>query len=112
MTAYRLGMVTLLGILALGVFNLFGIGDAMNFNISFSNLNLIIGIALLSGVLGTTMYYRGIKNTPATSASLFELSFPLTGFLIVIFVMSKTPDVFQIVGGVAVIVVMAIIARR
>jgi drug/metabolite transporter (DMT)-like permease len=75
-------------------------------------LNLIVGVALLSGVLGTTMYYRGIKHTPATSASLFELSFPLTGFLIDIFVMSKTPDVFQIVGGVAVIVVMAIIARR
>lgn len=57
------------------------------------------------------MYYRGIKHTHATAASLFELSFPLTGFIIDIFVMSKTPDMFQIIGGVAVIVVMMFIAR-
>lgn len=60
------------------------------------------------------MYYRGIKHTPATSASLFELSFPLTGFLIDIFLLSETPDIFdvslKIIGGIAVIVVMAIIA--
>lgn len=57
------------------------------------------------------MYYRGIKHTHATAASLFELSFPLTGFLIDIFVVNKTPDMFQVVGGVAVIVVMMCIAR-
>ncbi len=66
---------------------------------------------MLSGVLGTTMYYRGIKHVHATSASIFELAFPITGFIIDIFVQHKTPDMYQIIGGVFLVVVMIFVAK-
>jgi drug/metabolite transporter (DMT)-like permease len=111
MTAFRLGMVAILGVIALGILSLFGIemGTGVTFNVH--QFSLIAGVALLSGVLGTTMYYRGIKHVHATSASIFELSFPITGFIIDIFVQHKTPDTFQIVGGIFLVVVMIFVAR-
>lgn len=72
----------------------------------------MVGIALLSGVIGTTLYYRGIRHTPATQGTIFELSFPLTGFLLDIFHMHKTPDMLQILGGIALVLIMLMIARK
>lgn len=71
----------------------------------------MVGIALLSGVIGTTLYYRGIHDTPASQATIFELSFPLTGFLLDIFVTHKVPDSIQIIAGILLIAVMVTIAR-
>ena len=73
---------------------------------------IMVGIALLSGVIGTTLYYRGIQFTPASQATIFELSFPLTGFLLDIFYTHKTPDLWQIIAGIILIIIMIIIARR
>lgn len=111
MTAFRLGMVAVLGVIALGLFSLFGVemGQQITFNIH--QLSLIAGVALLSGVLGTTMYYRGIKHVHATQASIFELAFPITGFIIDIFAQHKTPDTYQIVGGIFLVIVMIFVAR-
>lgn len=111
MTAFRLGMVAVLGVIALGVFSLFGIDMGQQVTFNASQLSIIAGVALLSGVLGTTMYYRGIKHVHATQASIFELAFPITGFIIDIFVQHKTPDTFQIIGGVFLVVVMIFVAR-
>jgi len=111
MTAFRLGMVAILGVIALGIFSLLGIEAGQQWTFNVQTLTLIAGVALLSGVLGTTMYYRGIKHVHATSASIFELAFPITGFIIDIFVQHKTPDTFQIFGGVFLIIVMIFVAR-
>jgi len=111
MTAFRLGMVDILGVIALGIFSLLGIEAGQQWTFNVQTLTLIAGVALLSGVLGTTMYYRGIKHVHATSASIFELAFPITGFIIDIFVQHKTPDTFQIFGGVFLIIVMIFVAR-
>ena len=104
-------MVAILGVIALGLFSLFGIGVGQPLTFNVEQLTLIAGVALLSWVLGTTMYYRGIKHVHATSASIFELAFPITGFIIDIFVQHKTPDTFQIIGGVFLVVVMIFVAR-
>ena len=72
---------------------------------------IMVGIALLSGVVGTTFYYRGIHGTPASQATIFELSFPLTGVLLDIFVTHKMPDIIQIIAGVLLIGSMVAIAR-
>lgn len=111
MTAFRLGMVAILGVLALGILHVFGVEIFQASVLDLRSLTLIASVALLSGVLGTTMYYRGIKHTTATRASIFELAFPITGFLIDIFVANKTPDTLQIVGGIALIIVMIFVAR-
>lgn len=109
MTAFRLGMVAILGVIAIGIFSVFGIENSSTF--LPSTLYLLPLIALLSGVLGTTMYYRGIKHTHATQASIFELAFPITGFIIDIFVQHKTPDTLQIAGGIFLVIVMIFVAR-
>ncbi len=84
-------------------------GQSVTFNAH--QLSLIAAVAMLSGVLGTTMYYRGIKHVHATSASIFELAFPITGFIIDIFVQHKTPDMYQIIGGVFLVIVMIFVAK-
>ena len=111
MTAFRLGMVAVLGVIALGLSSLFGLDMGQQVTFNANQLSIIAGVALLSGVLGTTMYYRGIKHVHATQASIFELAFPITGFIIDIFVQHKTPDAFQIIGGVFLVVVMIFVAR-
>lgn len=112
MTAFRLGLVAILGVIALGVMTLLGVNGALSLPADPSSFLLIVtGVALLSGVLGTTMYYRGIRHTDATRASIFELAFPITGFIIDIFVQHKTPDTFQIAGGIFLIIVMIFVAR-
>jgi drug/metabolite transporter (DMT)-like permease len=111
MTAFRLGMVALLGVIALGIFSLLVIDANQQWTFNVQQLTLIGWVALLSGVLGTTMYYRGIKHVHATSASIFELAFPITGFIIDIFVQHKTPDTFQILGGIFLVIVMIFVAR-
>ncbi len=104
--------MAILGIIAVGILSLFGIQDNISLPADPAQFLLIVtGVALLSGVLGTTMYYRGIKHTQATQASIFELAFPITGFIIDIFVQNKTPDTIQILGGVFLIIVMIFVAR-
>lgn len=111
MTAYRLWMVAILGMITLGIVSLFGI-NLFTFPDNLVQFSLImISIALLSWVVGTTFYYRGIRNTPATQATIFELSFPLTGFLLDIFHMNKVPDRFQILWGILLIFIMVAIAK-
>ncbi len=111
MTCFRLGMVAILGVIALFIFHIGGIETVQLSAFDVRSLALIASVALLSGVLGTTMYYRGIKHTTATRASIFELAFPITGFIIDIFVANKTPDTFQILGGIALVIVMIFVAR-
>lgn len=112
MTAFRLGLVAILGVIALGLMNLLDVGDTLSLPADPASFILIVtGVALLSGVLGTTMYYRGIKHTHATQASIFELAFPITGFIIDIFVQHKTPDTLQIAGGIFLVIVMIFVAR-
>lgn len=111
MTAFRLGMVAVLGVVALGIVSLTWIEEIQPLPFDLFPLTLIAWVALLSWVLGTTMYYRGIKHVHATSASIFELAFPITGFIIDIFVQHKTPDTFQIIGGVFLVIVMIFVAR-
>lgn len=112
MTAFRLGLVAILGVIALGIATLVGWSESLSIPANPSQFLLIVtGVALLSGVLWTTMYYRGIKHTHATQASIFELAFPVTGFIIDIFVQHKTPDIFQIFGGIFLVVVMIFVAR-
>ncbi|MCB9807087.1 DMT family transporter [Candidatus Peribacteria bacterium] len=109
MTAFRLGMVAILGVITLGIFSLMGIESQSTLHVH--QISYIAAVALLSGVLGTTMYYRGIRHIHAASASIFELSFPITGFLIDIFIQNKTPDMYQIIGGIFLVVVMIFVAR-
>lgn len=43
---------------------------------------LLAAIVLLPDLLGMALYYRGLKNTPASVATLAELCYPLTALVI------------------------------
>lgn len=49
---------------------------------STADLPSFLGIALLPGFLAMLLYYRGLASTPASMATLSELAFPVTLFLI------------------------------
>jgi DME family drug/metabolite transporter len=46
-----------------------------------AGLSLLL-LALVPGVLGLLIYYRGLRGTPAAAATLAELAFPLTALLV------------------------------
>lgn len=39
-------------------------------------------LALIPGLLGLTLYYRGLRGTPAASATLAELAFPMSALVV------------------------------
>ena len=42
----------------------------------------LLALALLPGLLGLLLYYRGLRRTPASVATFAELAFPLTAILV------------------------------
>jgi drug/metabolite transporter (DMT)-like permease len=75
----------------------------------------LVCLAIFPGVLSLLIYYRGLRGTPASAATLGELAFPLTGALIgyVVFRDVLSPTQW---GGVvllcATVAVMGTIGRR
>jgi DME family drug/metabolite transporter len=72
-------------------------------------------LALVPGLAALMIYYRGLSTTPASSATLAELAFPLTAILIGWSVFDTVPTGTQWVGIVVLattIVVMSAAAGR
>ncbi len=42
----------------------------------------LVALALVPGLLAVSIYYRGLRQTPASTATLAELSFPLTAVIL------------------------------
>lgn len=61
-------------------------------------LSLFLLLALLPGLLGLLLYYRGLSTTPASYATLAELAFPATGVLLNWLFLDKGLTVTQAVG--------------
>ncbi len=57
-------------------------------------------LALIPGLLGLLLYYRGLRDTPAAVATLCELSFPITAIVLNVVVLG-TPVSGNQVAGVA-----------
>jgi len=72
----------LIGLLTLVVFNSivgFEITDQVNTTIGLN----ILFIALVPGLFALVLYYYGLKSTHASVATLFELAFPLSFFILI-----------------------------
>jgi drug/metabolite transporter (DMT)-like permease len=65
-----------------------------------ADAGLYLGLALLPGLVGMLLYYRGLASTPASMAALAELAFPITGVLVNLTLVTprQTIDVWQLVG--------------
>ena len=57
-------------------------GTAALGQFSVHQIPSFIGIALVPGLFAMLLYYRGLSNTPASMASIAELAYPCTLFLV------------------------------
>lgn len=75
----------------------------------------LIALALVPGLIALLLYYRGLRTTPASAATIAELTFPLTAIALGAVVFGATLTPTQWLGAgllVATITVMALRARR
>lgn len=68
------------------------------FNSSAAILMNLLLQALFPGLLSMLLYYRGLRTTNASFASLAELGFPLTGIIINWIVFNQLVTIPQIIG--------------
>jgi len=75
----------------------------------------LIALALVPGLAALLLYYRGLRTTPASAATIAELTFPLTAIALGAVVFGATLTATQWLGAgllVATITAMALLARR
>jgi drug/metabolite transporter (DMT)-like permease len=60
-------------------------------------LRLVL-LAVISGLVGMMLYYRGLRRTPASIATFAELAFPATALVVNYFVLGATIDAVQLLG--------------
>jgi drug/metabolite transporter (DMT)-like permease len=80
-----------------------------------SDAPALIELALIPGLLALVLYYRGLRRTTASAATLAELAFPLTAVVVNYFAFGTTLDAAQIVGAVllsATVVTLGLADRR
>jgi len=58
----------------------------------------LIALALIPGLISLLLYYRGLRRTPASRATLAELAFPLTAALVGVFALGTRFTTTQWVG--------------
>lgn len=64
----------------------------------------LVGLALVPGVIALTIYYRGLRTTPAARATLAELMFPATAALVGVAFLGARLDTSQWAGFAIVVV--------
>ena len=72
--------------------------------------NLVL-LALFPGLLGLLLYYRGLRSTPASYATLAELAYPATGVTLNWLLLGQPLTVAQGVGVVLVVGAIAAMNR-
>lgn len=70
----------------------------------------IVLLALFPGLLALALYYRGLGRTPASRATLAELTFPLTAVVVGVAALGARPTPSQWVGFVIVLVCVVSLA--
>lgn len=50
----------------------------------------VVGLALVTGLLALSLYYRALRRTPASRATLAELAFPLTAAAVGVLVLGRS----------------------
>lgn len=79
--------------------------------VSGSEFGALLLLSLIPGLAALMIYYRGLSATPASSATLAELAFPLTAILIGWRVFDTVPTVTQWIGIVGLSVTIIVMTR-
>jgi len=80
-------------------------------DISLSEFGAILLLSLIPGLAALTIYYKGLSSTPASSATLAELAFPLTAILIGWSVFDSVPTATQWLGIATLSVTIVVMSR-
>ncbi|CAN5902333.1 DMT family transporter [soil metagenome] len=83
--------------------------------VSAGDLGPLVALALVPGLAGLLLYYRGLRTTPASAATIAELTFPVTAIALGALVFGTTLTLTQWLGVgllVATITVLALMARH
>lgn len=73
---------------------------------SINPINILF-LVFISDILATGIYFRGLRNVPATLATIFELTFPLTGFILDYMLYDVVPSPMKVVA--ALVILMSIV---
>jgi len=69
----------------------------------------VLFLIFVSDLLGYGMYYRGLRDVPATIATIFELAFPLTGFILDYMLYDVTPSPMKVVAALTILMSIVIL---
>ena len=72
----------------------------------------IIAMVVISGLLGMFFYYKGLKLVSARVAALAEMFFPLCAVIVNWAFLSQALSVYQIVGGILLLIGSTVIQLR
>jgi drug/metabolite transporter (DMT)-like permease len=68
-------------------------------------------LAVVPGLLGLLLYYRGLRRTPASIATFAELAFPATALVVNYFALGATIDATQAAGFCLLWITIALLHR-
>ena len=80
-------------------------------DLGFDDFGALVLLSLVPGLAALMIYYRGLSRTPASSATLAELAFPLTAILIGWAVFDTVPTTTQWIGIVVLSATIVMMSR-
>jgi drug/metabolite transporter (DMT)-like permease len=69
----------------------------------------IIFLIFISDILATGVYYRSLRDMPATIATILELAFPLTGFILDYMLYDVIPSSIKVVAAFTILISIVIL---
>lgn len=69
----------------------------------------VLFIIFISDLLAYSLYYRWLRDVPATIATIFELAFPLTGFILDYMLYDVTPSPMKVVAAMTILMSIVIL---
>ena len=107
-TALRLLLTTVFGITIIISIKI----NLLYSTISSQQWQAIFLIVFTTGTLALFIYYYGLKNIPASHATIFELFWPLSAVLIDWIINEKTLSVMQLTGAIMLLGSMTILSNE
>ena len=107
-TALRLLLTTIFGIIIIISIKI----NLLYSTISSQQWQAIFLIVFTTGTLALLIYYYGLKNIPASHATIFELFWPLSAVLIDWIINEKTLSVMQLTGAIMLLGSMTILSNE
>jgi drug/metabolite transporter (DMT)-like permease len=77
-----------------------------------ADIPTLLVLALVAGLAGMLLYYRGLRDTPAAVATLCELSFPITAIIVNFVFLGAAITLNQAVGIVVLWSAIALMRHR